>query len=77
MPQRGDELLASRRAKLERLIQRGIDPFPARFERTHNTKTASEVYVASEQSDIELNETISLAGPVSYTHLTLPTNREV
>ena len=65
MPQRGDELLASRRAKLERLIQRGIDPFPARFERTHNTKTASEVYVASEQSDIELNETISLAGRVT------------
>tara|TARA_B100000686_G_scaffold61252_1_gene65884 strand:- start:24147 stop:25643 length:1497 start_codon:yes stop_codon:yes gene_type:complete len=65
MPQRGDELLASRRAKLERLIQRGIDPFPARFERTHNTKTASEVYVASEQSDIELDETISLAGRVT------------
>ncbi len=40
MPQRGDELLASRRAKLERLVRRGIDPFPARFHRTHTTAQA-------------------------------------
>lgn len=65
MPQRGDELLASRRAKLERLIQRGIDPFPARFERTHNTKSASEVFLASEHSELELDKEISLAGRVT------------
>ena len=45
MPQRGDELLASRRAKLERLIQRGIDPFPARFHRTHTTAEALDAFV--------------------------------
>ncbi|MBL75992.1 MAG: lysine--tRNA ligase [Chloroflexi bacterium] len=64
MPQRGDELLASRRAKLERLIQRGIDPFPARFKRTHNTKSASEAYIESEQTGVEL-QGIALAGRVT------------
>ncbi len=48
MPQRGDELLASRRAKLERLIQRGIDPFPARFHRTHTTAEALDAFVKAE-----------------------------
>ena len=64
MPQRGDELLASRRAKLERLIQRGIDPFPARFKRTHNTKSASKAYIESEQTGVEL-QGIALAGRVT------------
>ena len=34
MPDREDGLLASRQAKLERVRQLGIDPYPARFERT-------------------------------------------
>ena len=48
MPQRGDELLRSRQAKLERLIARGIDPYPARFRRTHTTQEATALLESSE-----------------------------
>ena len=48
MPQRGDELLASRRAKLERLRQRDIDPYPARFHRTHTTAEAARAFTDAE-----------------------------
>ena len=34
MPERGEELLRSRREKLEQLRRRGIDPFPPRYQRT-------------------------------------------
>lgn len=50
MPQRGDELLASRRAKLERLIQRGVDPFPARFNRTHSTAEAIAAFSGAQST---------------------------
>ena len=50
MPQRGDELLASRRAKLERLIQRGVDPFPARFNRTHSTAEAIAAFSGAQSA---------------------------
>ena len=50
MPQRGDELLASRRAKLERLIQRGVDPFPARFNRTHSTAEAISAFSGAQSA---------------------------
>ncbi len=64
MPQRGDELLASRRAKLERLIQRGIDPFPARFHRTHTTTEALDAFVESEATSGALGGA-SVAGRVT------------
>ena len=51
MPQRGDELLASRRAKLERLAERGVDPFPARFHRTHTTAEALAAYEQAAPGD--------------------------
>ena len=50
MPQRGDELLASRRAKLDRLIQRGVDPFPARFNRTHSTAEAIAAFSGAQSA---------------------------
>lgn len=48
MPQRGDELLASRRAKLERLRERNTDPYPARFHRTHTTAEAAHAFTEAE-----------------------------
>ncbi len=35
-----DEIIALRRTKLERLRSRGIDPYPARFHRTHTAQEA-------------------------------------
>lgn len=48
MPQRGDELLASRRAKLERLRERGVDPYPPRFRRSHTTAEAARAFAEAE-----------------------------
>ncbi len=62
MPQRGDELLASRRAKLERLVRRGIDPFPARFHRTHTTAEALD---ALSRAEAETPAKATVAGRVT------------
>ena len=40
MPERGEELLRSRRDKLEHLRQQAIDPFPPRYQRTSDTLDA-------------------------------------
>ena len=40
--------IASRQAKLERLRERGIDPYPPRYRRTCNNATASAVFEAVE-----------------------------
>ena len=59
MPQREDELLRSRRSKLDRLVAQGIDPFPARFDLTHMTAHAAKAFAdANDSSDI----TVSVAG---------------
>lgn len=59
MPQRGDELLRSRRLKLNRLIAQGIDPFPPRFDRTHTSAQATAAFVDSNDAE---NITVSVAG---------------
>src|SRR5665647_3046097 len=46
--------------------------FPGRFEAVRHAHRAAEN--ASDPSDIQM---LTVAVPVSYTHLTLPTNREV
>lgn len=51
MPQRGDELLRSRRTKLERLVARGVDPYPARFTRTHTTGEAERAFLNAHESE--------------------------
>ena len=48
MPERGEELLRSRREKLENLRQRGIDPFPPRSHRTHTTHEAIALFETEE-----------------------------
>ena len=48
MPDREDGLLGSRKAKLDRLRQRGIDPYPPRFRRTCDAATAIAQFEASE-----------------------------
>jgi lysyl-tRNA synthetase class 2 len=51
MPQRGDELLLSRRTKLDRLVAQGIDPFPPRFDRTHTTAQATVAFRDANDAD--------------------------
>ena len=61
MPQRGDELLASRRAKLERLRERGVDPYPPRFRRAQTTAEAVRAFAEAESAGGAPPET-SVAG---------------
>ena len=61
MPQRGDELLRNRRLKLERLLARGIDPFPPRFNRSHTTAQAVAALAGPGGAEVEGSE-VSVAG---------------
>ena len=66
MPQRGEELLRSRKDKLERLRQLGIDPFPPRFQRT---STAIEALALFQEEEKRLGEgtrtePVSVAGRI-------------
>jgi lysyl-tRNA synthetase, class II len=55
-----DQYVRARRAKLDQLRQVGVDPFPARFQRTH---TAAEVHAAFEQLQ-EAGTEVAVAGRV-------------
>ncbi len=57
--------LESRRGKLERIRQRGIDPYPPRFERSCTATAAIELFEAGEAAGrSESAETLSVAGRV-------------
>ena len=66
MPDREDELIRSRRDKLQRIREKGIDPYPTRFPRTHSTRLASELLLDQESSGGEGARTsaVSVAGRV-------------
>ena len=51
MPDREEGLLASRQAKLERIRQHGIDPYPPRFQRTCDAATAIARFEAMERGE--------------------------
>src|ERR687895_169966 len=51
MPDREEGLLSSRQTKLDRLRQRGINPYPPRFQRTCDTATAIASFEASERGE--------------------------
>ena len=51
MPDQEDGLLGSRQAKLNRLRQRGIDPYPPRFKTTSDAATATANFEAEEKSE--------------------------
>ncbi|MBI4337935.1 MAG: lysine--tRNA ligase [Chloroflexi bacterium] len=49
MPGRGDEILQNRSQKLERLRQRGVDPYPARCRRSHTATEALALFQQAEE----------------------------
>jgi len=61
MTQRGDRLIHDRQAKLDRLIQQGVDPFPPRFHRTHDTQEAGRSFLEREQAGQE-GQFVTVAG---------------
>ncbi|HWC29757.1 MAG TPA: OB-fold nucleic acid binding domain-containing protein, partial [Dehalococcoidia bacterium] len=64
MSSREEELRRERLAKLQRLRDRGIDPYPPRFERTHTSTEARAAFEAIEGRDGE-SPTVTVAGRVT------------
>ena len=66
MPERGDELLRSRRDKLEHLRQQSIDPFPPRYQRTSDAQDAISRFEDEEKRTGEetRSEPVHLAGRI-------------
>ena len=48
MTNRAGDLLLSRRQKLERLVEDGINPFPTRYQRTHTISEAIDLIKSAE-----------------------------
>ncbi|MCH8745580.1 MAG: lysine--tRNA ligase, partial [Chloroflexi bacterium] len=67
MLNREDGLLGSRNAKLIRLRQRGIDPYPPRFHRSTTASDAIASFEASEINDAAAGESksVTLAGRIT------------
>lgn len=65
MPDREDGLLGSRQAKLNRLRERGIDPYPPRFNRTATASDAIAAFEASEGDDSPAPDSVPNAAEVA------------
>ncbi len=66
MPERGEELLRSRREKLAHLRQRGVNPFPPRFQRTNTSEDAVALFREEEEQRGEdaRTEPVTVAGRI-------------
>jgi lysyl-tRNA synthetase class 2 len=65
MPTREEELREERLAKLNRLRERGIDPYPPRYDRTHTATEAIAAYTDWEAAQSGDAPTVSVAGRVT------------
>jgi len=63
MPSRIDSIVQQRLDKLERIRQRGIDPYPHRYHRTHTTKEAVALFEKWEGSGDNAPQ-VSIAGRI-------------
>ncbi len=66
MPERGEDHLRSRRQKLERLRQLGIDPYPPRYHRSRSAAGAVALFEEAERNDgaEARTEPVSVAGRI-------------
>ncbi|MCL0069207.1 lysine--tRNA ligase [Dehalococcoidia bacterium] len=64
MAQRQSELIQSRLDKLQRIRGRGIDPYPARYHRSHTTQEAVALYQEAEDGSGGLPQ-VKLAGRIT------------
>ena len=67
MADREDTLLENRAAKLARIREGGLDPYPARFHRSFDTATANSLFEELEQNDPpdEKLQNVTLAGRIT------------
>jgi len=64
MTSRLDRISAQRREKLESIRNRGIDPYPRRYERTHTTVEAIDLLKQAESAGQPNAPTVSIAGRI-------------
>ena len=66
MTQRGDQLIQARLQKLDSLRERGINPYPTSYDKTHTNFQAKEFFEQNENSEenVDENTQVRLAGRV-------------
>ena len=64
MPSKEEELYQERAAKLNRLRERGIDPYPARYNRTHSAREALEAFISAEEAN-STGSLVTVAGRIT------------
>ena len=62
--QNEQEFIKVRVEKTASLRQKGIDPYPTNYKRTHTSKQAEEAFEAAEKVNDEFNEKIKVAGRI-------------
>ena len=62
--QKEQEFMKVRIEKTASLRQKGIDPYPTNYKRTHTSKEAAEAFESAEKSNKEFDETIKVAGRI-------------
>ncbi|HLF70609.1 MAG TPA: lysine--tRNA ligase [Dehalococcoidia bacterium] len=60
MPSKEEELYAERFAKLQRLRARGVDPYPARYDRTHTSAQALQAFLDFEGAGSPAGEALNV-----------------
>ena len=62
--QNEQEFMKVRLDKTASLRQKGIDPYPTNYKRTHTSKEAETAFESSESKNVEFNQTIKVAGRI-------------
>ena len=62
--QNEQEFIKVRVEKTASLRQKGIDPYPTNYKRTHTSQQAEKAFEAAEKENDEFNETIKVAGRI-------------
>ena len=65
MTTRLDRIARQRREKIEKLRQRGIDPYPPSYDRSHTTRQALELLEKQEKKGAEKTKAVALAGRIT------------
>ena len=64
MPKRVADHRTSRQQKLQRLLDKGIDPYPPRVNRTHTNAAARELFLEQERSERDEAQAVTVAGRI-------------
>ena len=64
LPESENEFFRVRKEKLQRIREKGINPYPTKFHRTHTSKQAVDEFIKSETSETLIDHQISVAGRI-------------